>query len=420
MVLGFVATQVAWSGWFAALVKVLVPVLAALGPALGFLTKALNGIAQARKAREAELQGAEEALLQARVREDQASQAVAHQQEQLDLLRDRGAQLQTLVQSAAVEYRRGLGIMSKLRKDFEQLTLLIGARPDGPDEGAPSPLREAARTLANAENDIERIVLYIDDLDRCSPDQVVKVLQAVHLLLAFRLFVVVLGVDSRWLEASLASHYETLLEKPADYLEKIIQVPFLLRPMTKDGFASMMAELSRPPVVPGMPAQRGGGEALRANVYGGTIDQSATSTSEPAAPPPSRALTLTPEELDLLASLGDVVPSPRAGKRLLNIYRMLRVSAEHGDAFLTEDHPDYKTVVLLLGLLVGCPDEAPDAFTTLESAEDSTFWDALRGGDHRTVLTRLAPLRDLAEATDLETIQDWVPRVRRFSYRMSR
>jgi hypothetical protein len=137
--------------------------------------------------------------------------------------------------------------MSRLRKDFEQLTLLIGARPDGPAEGAPTPLREAARTLANAEHDIERIVLYIDDLDRCSPDQVVKVLQAIHLLLAFRLFVVVLGVDSRWLEDSFKSHYDTLLEKPADYLEKIIQVPFLLRPMTSDGFAAMMAELSRPP-----------------------------------------------------------------------------------------------------------------------------------------------------------------------------
>lgn len=420
IVLGFGASQIAWSTWFAGLVAWIVPVLTAVGPALTFLIKALTGISKARKARDDELQGAEDVLKQAQVREEQANQAVAHQQEQLDLLRDRGAQLQTLVQSAAVEYRRGLGIMSRLRKDFEQLTLLVGARPDGPDDAAPPPLREAARSLANAENDIERIVLYIDDLDRCSPDQVVKVLQAVHLLLAFRLFVVVLGVDSRWLEASLASHYETLLEKPADYLEKIIQVPFLLRPMTRDGFASMMAELSRPPLAPGMPSQRSdGASGLAATTYGATIDASAAATSEPVAPPPTRALTLTPPELELLASLGDVVPSPRAGKRLLNIYRMLRVSAEHGDALLADDHPDFTTVVLLLGLLVGCPDDAAGAFTSLEDATEGTFWDVLRGGDHRNVLTRLAPLRDLAESTDLATIQAWVPRVRRFSYRMA-
>ena len=32
-----------------------------------------------------------------------------------------------------------------------------------------------------APNPIDRIVLYIDDLDRCSPRRVVEVLQAVHL-----------------------------------------------------------------------------------------------------------------------------------------------------------------------------------------------------------------------------------------------
>ncbi|MEZ5024500.1 MAG: P-loop NTPase fold protein [Chitinophagales bacterium] len=42
---------------------------------------------------------------------------------------------------------------------------------------------------------VERIVLYIDDLDRCPPKKVVEVLQAIHLILAFPLFVVVVGVD---------------------------------------------------------------------------------------------------------------------------------------------------------------------------------------------------------------------------------
>ncbi len=45
--------------------------------------------------------------------------------------------------------------------------------------------------------ELNRIVLYIDDLDRCPPKRVVEVLQAVHLLLAFELFVVVVGVDAR-------------------------------------------------------------------------------------------------------------------------------------------------------------------------------------------------------------------------------
>jgi len=48
----------------------------------------------------------------------------------------------------------------------------------------------------------KRIVLYIDDGDRCPPDKVVEVLQAVHMLLAFRLFV---AVDVRWVATSLES-----------------------------------------------------------------------------------------------------------------------------------------------------------------------------------------------------------------------
>src|SRR5450756_256402 len=56
---------------------------------------------------------------------------------------------------------------------------------------------------------LERIVLYIDDLDRCPPRRVVDVLAAVNLLLALPLFVVV-AVDARWLLRSLAHHQRTL------------------------------------------------------------------------------------------------------------------------------------------------------------------------------------------------------------------
>jgi hypothetical protein len=56
--------------------------------------------------------------------------------------------------------------------------------------GGPGTRQDASRAL-------NRIVLFIDDLDRCDPDRVVKVLEAVYLLLAVKLFVVVVGVDAR-------------------------------------------------------------------------------------------------------------------------------------------------------------------------------------------------------------------------------
>src|SRR5262249_28269373 len=124
------------------------------------------------------------------------------------------------------DYRRHLGLISTIRKDFEQLvTLLTDWREHGADDNTVR---------------IDRIVLYIDDLDRCSPEQVVQVLQAVHLLLALDLFVVVVGVDPRWLLRSLQHEYSRLLTSdgaraadptqasPHDYLEKIFNVPFSL------------------------------------------------------------------------------------------------------------------------------------------------------------------------------------------------
>lgn len=109
-------------------------------------------------------------------------------------------------------------------------------------------------------------MLYIDDLDRCEPRRVVEVLQAVHLLLAMPLFVVVVAVDPRWLLRALKVHYpEMLLDpnptsragalltadepeaerlheeqppvaaslaSPRDYLEKIFQIPYTVPAMS--------------------------------------------------------------------------------------------------------------------------------------------------------------------------------------------
>jgi uncharacterized small protein (DUF1192 family) len=144
------------------------------------------------------------------------------------------------------DYRKQLGIVSLLHRDFGTLSERLRKREGG---GPP----------------IDRIVLYIDDLDRCEEKQVVEVLQAVHLLLAFKLFVVVVAVDSRWLLRSLQQHARVfqpdaggdqgLSEEerlhwqstPLNYLEKIFQIPFTLRRMDPAGFENMIAHLTAPP-----------------------------------------------------------------------------------------------------------------------------------------------------------------------------
>jgi hypothetical protein len=151
---------------------------------------------------------------------------------------------------ASDDYRKHLGVIARARSDFERLSeLLFRNRDADPKEGLPR---------------IDRIVLYIDDLDRCDEAQVVKVLQAVHLLLAFKLFVVVVAVDSRWLLHSLQQHSTAFQASapgdhgisdgerlhwestPLNYLEKIFQIPFTLPPVDQPGFESLIDHLTEP------------------------------------------------------------------------------------------------------------------------------------------------------------------------------
>src|SRR5262249_5434867 len=153
------------------------------------------------------------------------------------------------------DYSRHLGLIARARLDFGKLSELLAAtRAEA--GGAPDAVPSLPR--------VDRIILYIDDLDRCPEDKVVDVLQAVHLLLAFPLFVVVVGVDSRWLLHSLRQRSKAFAGQngaeaglsaeeiaewrttPLNYLEKIFQIPFTLRPMAQTGFGKLIEDLTAP------------------------------------------------------------------------------------------------------------------------------------------------------------------------------
>jgi hypothetical protein len=173
-------------------------------------------------------------------------------QEELASL-DPGEQLRNFIigRSQSGDYSKQLGLITLVRKDFMTLSELLDT-----EDNAPAPNGEAP---ARYKLPVERIILYIDDLDRCPPERVVEVLEAVHLLLAFKLFVVVVAVDPRWLRRSLEKRYPDLLTTPArrtgnqldqpstpqDFLEKIFQIPVYLSPVTETGFRRMIDGLVR-------------------------------------------------------------------------------------------------------------------------------------------------------------------------------
>lgn len=93
-----------------------------------------------------------------------------------------------------------------------------------------------------------RIVILIDDLDRCFPDQAIRLLESIKLVLAQRGFIFILGVARRVIEGYLQHRYETeygIAEfKGQLYLDKIVQLPFHIPPATgrMDEFCTRILE----------------------------------------------------------------------------------------------------------------------------------------------------------------------------------
>jgi KAP family P-loop domain/Clp amino terminal domain, pathogenicity island component len=428
-------------------------VAAALSPALAGTLRVLYLAREARETRELPLVQRLNDLAQAQATEQEAQWAVAQRERELAELRDKGLLLQEFVRgrAASLDYRGKLGVISQVRYDFEELVGLL------PDELGADQFAAVSDTVSTLVPEVERIILFIDDLDRCPPNKVVEVLQAVHLLLAFPLFVVVVGVDSRWLERSLRAHYRNLLEEPDSYLEKIFQIPFMLRPMTLTQHEDLVDMLlAPPPESGGRPAGRtplatdnrsdngrpevsANPDALDAPETTGETEQvqgqaggtSAVVTVAPSSsagrrtaadvvPPPlprPQALEVSSEERELLGMAGVIVPTPRAVKRLVNIYRMLRVSvpADEVQAFMPEGEGEYQVVVLLVAILVGRPAEACQIFAKLTAnSDDDDIWNLLTGsGLHE----KLAGLREHVTVTRAAAYRRWAPRVARFSFR---
>jgi hypothetical protein len=185
-----------------------------------------------------------------------------------------------------------------------------------------------------------RILLTIDDLDRCEPEKAVEVLQAVNQLLDFEAFVICLGIDARIITAAVAAHYGKLLGEAGasgyEYLDKIVQIPFRIpTPASADIEKFLTAQM---PVRTGLaeaPDEEATVEEAIAQVDGdfaepGDRDGEATVGTPPPVveAPVTAAMQFEQAELDGFLELSPFIRSnPRHIKRLINVYRMVRTLA---------------------------------------------------------------------------------------------
>lgn len=246
------------------------------------------------------------------------------------------------------DYTKHLGLISLIRDDLTELEEYLLSEKGG------------------KKYNVDRIVLYIDDLDRCSDELVVNVLEAVHLLLAFKLFVVVVGVDSRWIQGSLASRHKNFIDDkilitPKQYIEKIFQIPFKVKLMEKSDKKNLIRHLfdgnldhnnfeksdNNTNLSIQQKELKNLSEEEKVKNIKVEAKNSSVNDSEQILKLHEKLL-LSQEEVEYIEETIDFIgETPRTIKRFANIYRVIR---SHTDIYkiLEDSFENYKLIVLLL------------------------------------------------------------------------
>jgi KAP family P-loop domain len=111
---------------------------------------------------------------------------------------------------------------------IDEVLDLFGEEEQEVEEPTLQGFRDEFATLMQELSEIERVVVLVDDLDRCLPGTVVATLEAVKLFLSVPKMAFVLAADRRTVSLAIATQYEPspqAAEMGRQYLEKIVQIP---------------------------------------------------------------------------------------------------------------------------------------------------------------------------------------------------
>ena len=322
-------------------------------------------------------------------------------------------------------FRKQLGTLSHARSYFQRLSeTMKAAREDFANNRGPEP-------------ELERVVLYIDDLDRCPAEQVRKVLQTVHLLLAFDLFACVVAVDPRWIIQCLTespgmidsakAHDVDLgvlggLTTPSDYLEKIFQIPLWLRPVPQERRAALAATLLEQDLDPAV--------AAPSKIDRGAHTRSGVGQDGEAVAPvvPVNEVRIDLRELEFLQTRVSplLAGNSRALKRFVNTYHLVKAALSEVEFNAFAEGEPYRVCMAQLALLATRRQRARRLAALVDNAStsapgDLASWLRSLQSDKDTEVCAIgqelagALLPDLAGLA-FDRFAFWFERTRRYSF----
>jgi peptidoglycan hydrolase-like protein with peptidoglycan-binding domain len=235
-----------------------------------------------------------------------------------------------------------------------------------------------------------KLVIFIDDLDRCSPAQTAGIIEAINLFLDSVGCVFVLGMDVNAVAISIEVKYKDLAERMRQdapdsvspgvlFLDKIVQIPFNVPRPNRDNINALVTQITKPAIrkLPAVtarfnspaPAQRESSSSGIVTGSGATEllkNIQAPATYSPA-PVIDRAGFAQGDIRDAIAFASNLLKeNPRQVKRFINLFR-LQVYVADARKMLSDGN-DFGLTPRKLAVWVAWYMQWPDIVKLLSSA----------------------------------------------------
>lgn len=254
-----------------------------------------------------------------------------------------------------------------------------------------------------------KIVVFIDDLDRCSEDKIMEILQAINLILGENRFYVILGIDTEMLHRAITSYYtknskgtELPDNFPENYLYKIIQLSFHLPVFKEDARFSFIEKLFSKKVQSEYTMSRQTEEKELKKSEGRTVspvfykgkktDNNLYYNLDLLRTPEKQILE---EEEDTLTELETynvykkyLDENPRELKRFMNIHRLVKIMLQQNRPDLPWDDLKQRTLIKWLLFCKKWPGLIDDIIEYTEKVDDDLdcidlFADSIKEKDEK-------------------------------------
>jgi predicted KAP-like P-loop ATPase len=241
-----------------------------------------------------------------------------------------------------------------------------------------------------------RLIVFVDNLDRCLPANAISTLEAMRLFLFLPKTAFIVAADEEMIRLAVSKHFSNPGERHiADYLDKLIQVPIRV---PKLGLQEVRAYLAMLAIASTKDMESKKVEAVRVSLIGklrkSWSEESPFEIKDIVSTlgiSEKSDLAVSLESMDRLASLlahsMRVNGNPRIVKRLLNVIRMRSKTAKRRGMPLSEsfiaklalfERIVGEEAIQEFGMLVsGAPDGKPTIFAKLETSADKITADDL-------------------------------------------